>query len=141
MGPIKQLVDEREREAGDDVARARQALEAQERQLSQLRAYRADYAEKVSSVAAPDGVRLQNYHAFLGRLADAIAQQERAVTDALAVLERATDVWRERRIEAASIGKAVNNLARGERKVADQRDQRESDERAMQRILRAREPG
>jgi flagellar protein FliJ len=139
MEPIKQLAANREREAATQVDLARRALDDHERQLVQLRQYRAEYAERVSQSAAPDVARLQNFHAFLGRLSDAIAQQERAVADALAVLERATDAWRERRIEAASIGRAVAKIATGERRVEDRRSQREADERALQNVNRSRD--
>jgi flagellar protein FliJ len=138
MEPIKELAADREREAATQVELARRALDDHERQLGQLRQYRAEYAERVAKDAAPDVVRLQNFHAFLGRLSDAIAQQERTVADALAALERATDAWRERRIEAASIGRAVAKIATGERRVEDRRAQRESDERALQNVNRSR---
>jgi flagellar FliJ protein len=139
MESIKQLSGDRERDAATQVELARRALDDAERQLAQLRQYRAEYAERVAKGAAPDTARLQNFHAFLGRLSDAIAQQERAVGDALAALERATDTWRERRIEAASIGRAVDKIASGERRVEDRRAQRESDDRALQNVNRSRD--
>ena len=138
MEPIKQLAGDREREAATQLELARRALDDQERQLAQLRQYRSEYAARASANGAADGARLQNFHAFLGRLGDAIAQQERAVAEALAVLERATDLWRERRIEAASIGRAAAKIASGERRVEDRRVQRESDERALQNVIRSR---
>jgi flagellar protein FliJ len=141
MEPIKQLASDREREAAAHVDRARRTLDDHERQLAQLRQYRAEYAEQVSKAAAPDVARLQNFHAFLGRLGDAIAQQEQSVVAALATLERATDAWRERRIEAASIGRAVAKIATGEQRVEDRRAQRESDERALQHVIRSRDGG
>jgi flagellar FliJ protein len=139
MEPIKQLAGDREREAATQVDLARRALDDQERQLLQLRQYRAEYAERVASGGAADVARLQNYHAFLGRLSGAIAQQERTVAEALAALERATDVWRERRIEAASIGRAAAKIATGERRVEERRAQRETDERALQNVYRTRD--
>ena len=139
MEPIRQLAADREREAAAQLDLARRAFDDHERQLLQLRQYRAEYAERVAKGAAPDVVRLQNFHAFLGRLSDAIAQQERAVADALATLERATDAWRERRIEAASIGRAVTRIASGERRVEDRRSQREADERVLQNVTRSRD--
>ena len=139
MAPVKDLAEEREREAGAEVAQARRALEDAERQLNQLKAYRAEYLERKSQ-GDSDGVRMQNYHAFLGRLSTAIEQQDKEVVVVLAALERATDAWRERRIEAASIGRAVAKLATGERRVADQHAQREADERSIQRVILNREP-
>jgi len=138
MAPVKDLADEREREAGAAVAVARRALEDGERKLKQLKDYRAEYLSKISQ-GAPDGVRLANYHAFLGRLASAIETQDGEVTGLLATLERATDAWRERRIEAASIERAVEKLASGERRAADKRAEREADERSIQRVILNRE--
>ncbi len=138
MAPVQDLAEEREREARAAMALARRALDDAERQLKQLRGYRADYLERVSAGAA-DGVRLQNFHAFLGRLTGAIEQQDKSVAVALGELERATDAWRERRIEAASIGRAVEKISTGERRVADRRAQREADEHSIQRVVQNRE--
>ena len=67
LQPIQQLAGDREREAATQVDLARRALDDHERQLVQLRQYRAEYADRVSTAAAPDVARLQNFHAFLGR--------------------------------------------------------------------------
>lgn len=136
MQPIKALADTRERDAGADVAAARRVLEDREKQLEQLRGYRAEYASRAAHQGAADAVRLQNYHTFLARLADAIRQQEDLVAAARLELERKTASWQERRIEAASLGKVVERIAGAEQKAADRREQRETDERA----LRARLP-
>jgi flagellar FliJ protein len=136
MQPIKALADTRERDAGVGVAAARRVLEDREKQLEQLRAYRSEYASRAAHEGAADAVRLQNYHAFLARLGDAIRQQEELVATAREELERTTAAWHERRIEAASLGKAVERIAEGEQKAGERREQRETDERA----LRARPP-
>jgi flagellar protein FliJ len=136
MQPIKALADTRERDAGAGVAAARRVLEDREKQLEQLRGYRAEYASRAAHEGAADAVRLQNYHAFLARLTEAIGQQEGLVAAAREELERMTSTWQERRIEAASLGKVVERIADSEQKAADRRDQRETDERA----LRARLP-
>jgi flagellar FliJ protein len=142
MEPIKNLADGREREAGAVVAAARKTYEDAERQLQQLRAYREDYAQRLNSGGgAADGILLQNYHAFLGRLTAAIAQQDKVVTGARLHLEQVTDEWRDRRVDAASIGRAVEKIAAGERRLADARTQREDDERSMQRATRERDVG
>ena len=131
MQPIKALADTRERDAGAGVAAARRVLEDRERQLEQLRGYRAEYASRAAEHGAADAVRLQNYHAFLARLGDAIRQQEEQVAAARQDLERRTAAWHERRIEAASLGKVVERIAESEQKAADRREQRDADERAL----------
>jgi len=136
MQPIKTLADTREREAGDAVASARRLLGEREQQLEQLRGYRAEYAARAAREGAADAVRLANYHAFLARLAAAVRQQQELVDAARQDLERRIAEWQERRVEALSLAKAVDRLATAERRVADRREQQESDERA----LRARRP-
>lgn len=136
MQPIKDLADSRERDAGASVAAARRLLEEREKQLEQLRTYRADYAARASSHGAADAVRLQNYHAFLGRLSDAVRQQEDLVAAARLELERVSTTWQERRIEAASLGKVVDRLATAERRTTERREQRDTDEQAARRAQR-----
>lgn len=136
MQPIKDLADSRERDAGASVAAARQLLEEREKQLEQLQNYRADYAARAASQGAADAVRLQNYHAFLGRLADAVRQQEDLVAAARLELERVSTTWQERRIEAASLGKVVDRLATAERRTTERREQRDTDEQAARRTQR-----
>jgi flagellar FliJ protein len=136
MQPIKALADTRERNAGAVVAAARRIVEDREKQLEQLRQYRAEYAARAAREGAADAVRLQNYHAFIARLADAIRQQEQLVAAAKQDLERKLAEWQERRVEAASLGKAVERIADVEQKAADRREQLDSDERA----LRTRRP-
>lgn len=140
MQPIKNLADDRARDAGHALAIARRGLAEHERQLAELKAYHAEYAQRVANGAAADGIRLQNYHAFLGRLKNAIEQQAKVVATAAAELALAEDAWRERHSEAGSIGKAVDRIKTGERRDADRREQRESDERALQNLQRARNP-
>lgn len=130
MKPIKDLADRSERDAGTVVAAARRVLEEREAQLAQLRAYREDYARRAAHEGAADAVRLQNYHAFLARLGDAVRQQEELVALGRQDLERKTAAWQEKRVEAASLGKVVDRLAGAEQRAADRREQRETDERA-----------
>lgn len=130
MQPIKDLADRSERDAGAVVAAARRVVEEREAQLAQLRAYREDYARRAAHEGAADAVRLQNYHAFLARLGDAVRQQEEFVALARQDLERKTALWQEKRVEAASLAKVVDRLASAEQRAAERQDQRETDERA-----------
>jgi flagellar FliJ protein len=135
MQPIKALADTRERDAGAIVAAARRTVEDRERQLEQLRGYRTEYAKRAATEGAADAVRLQNYHAFLARLGDAIRQQEEMVVAARRELEQKLVQWQERRVEAASLGKVVQRIATVEQKAADRREQIETDERALRSRL------
>jgi flagellar FliJ protein len=128
--PIKSLADEREREAGRTLSRAQAALEAAEKQLAELSSYRAEYAARQPDGGALDVARLQNLQAFLGRLEDAIRQQQQIVDHARVAADASGSAWRERKIESASLGKAVNRLQAQERAATDRREQAATDERA-----------
>jgi flagellar protein FliJ len=141
LQPIQELAGTRERDAGALLADARRLLDERERQLNELKQYRADYAARSAPAGSSvDPVRLQNYHSFLGRLQDAIRQQEQLVLAARADCERKTAAWQERRIEAASLTRAVDNMQTAERRVDERREQRELDELALQQVMRSRDP-
>jgi flagellar FliJ protein len=76
-------------------------------------------------------VRLQNYHAFLARLGDAVRQQQELVDEARADLERCATAWRTTRAEAAAMGKVVDKLQSTERHERDRREQQDHDERSL----------
>src|SRR5882672_6823115 len=124
MQPIKELADSRERDAGSTVAAAQNLLQERERQLEQLKHYRDEYAARsTSALGTHDPMMLQNSRAFLQRLTDAIRQQEEAVRMAREDYDRKRDAWRERRVEANSLGKAIENLQSEERRVQEHREQ------------------
>jgi len=127
--PIKDIADGRERDAGSIVAGAQQILQDRERQLEQLKRYREDYTASSASVTgAMNSMKLQNHRAFLARLSDAIRQQEQAVKTAREDYERKRDAWRERRVEAAALGKAMERFKSEEQRVEAQREQQSLDE-------------
>lgn len=133
MTPIKNLADDREREAGRAVSRTQAALEAAEKQLAELVNYRAEYAARQHD-GALEAARMQNFHAFLARLEDAVRQQQRVVEQARAAAEASTSVWRERKIESASLGKVVTRLEVQERLAGERREQTATDERAAMAV-------
>lgn len=133
MKPIQNLADDREREAGIALSRAQDALAAAEKQLSELVSYRAEYASRQHDAGVLDVARVQNFQAFLGRLEDAIRQQQQVVDRARAAAQAVADTWRERKIESASLGKVVSRLRVQEQAVTDRREQAATDERAALR--------
>lgn len=129
--PIKKLADTRERDAGSVVAAAQQKLQECERKLQQLREYRDEYVAKHDAqLAGMDTLKIQNYRAFLQRLSDAIRQQDLAVSAAREDYDRKREIWRDRRVEAKSLGKAIENLQTEERKEEAHREQITMDEQS-----------
>jgi len=109
-----------------------------ERQIQQLQTYRDDYVRNSAQGArSVDAVKLQNYRTFLDRLGDALRQQSRLLDDARAEYERRRAAWSEKRIEAESLGRAVDRFRKEEQHAADRREQREGDDAAL-RVFAAR---
>ena len=84
-----------------------------------------------------DAVKLQNYRSFLDRLGDAMRQHIKNLDAARADYERRRLQWSEKRIEAESLGRAVERFRAEEQRAADRRDQRELDDAAMRMSLAA----
>jgi flagellar FliJ protein len=132
MKPIKRYADTRERDAGAVLSKARALVDERERQLGELQRYREEYAgQQANAIGTVDPVRLQNYHAFLARLADAVRQQQALVDEAKAELELRMTEWRTTRAEAAALGRVVEGMQHGERRESDRREQQDHDERAL----------
>jgi len=112
-------------------------------QLEQLQSYRDEYLRNSSqSAAATDAVKLQNYRSFLDRLGEALRQHLKSLDNARAEYDKRRAAWSEKRIEAESLGRAVDRFRKEEQHVADRREQREGDDAALRISLAARgEPG
>jgi flagellar export protein FliJ len=74
---------------------------------------------------------LQNYRAFLDRLGDAVRQHMIKLGVARAEYEARRSVWTLKRIEAESLGRAVERFRQEEQRVAERREQGDSDEAAL----------
>lgn len=134
LRPVRDLAGGREREAGVALADLRRRLDEQERQLEQIVRFREEYAAgRPPGLGTTDAVRLANYGAFLGRLNDAVREQQKRVAELRAEVERLAQAWRERRAETAALDRAVERIHTDERRSDDRREQRDQDEIAQAR--------
>jgi flagellar protein FliJ len=137
--PIREIASS----SADDLSRAmceagRKVADI-ERQLQQLQSYRDEYVRNsTQSAAAIDAVKLQNYRSFLDRLGEALRQHLKSLENARAEYETRRAAWSEKRIEAESLGRAVDRFRKEEQHVADRREQREGDDAASRVLLAAR---
>ena len=135
---LKTLLDiaTRERDqAAAALAQAEQQLRAQQNQWEQLQAYQADYARRAPAhggQAAPIEV-LRCHQAFMGRLDQAMAHQQRVLhaAEGEAQLRRQTLLQRETRL--ASVRKLMQRRVDSATLAAERADQRRTDEAALQR--------
>jgi flagellar protein FliJ len=136
--PIQEIASTSANDLSRAMGEAGRKVADLERQLEQLQSYRDEYLRNSSqSAAAIDAVKLQNYRSFLDRLGEALRQQLNALEIARAEYERRRALWSEKRIEAESLGRAVDRFRKEERHVADRREQREGDDAALRVLLAA----
>ena len=113
-----------------------------ERQLEQLKTYRDEYVKNsIQDDGTMDAVKLQNYRSFLGRLGDAIRQQLTLLDHARAEFENRRLEWSAKRIEAESLGRAIDRFRSEELRDAERREQRDGDDAAMRVSIAHAEAG
>jgi flagellar export protein FliJ len=137
--PIREIAANSAKDLSGAMAEAGRKVTDLERQLQQLQTYRDEYVRNsTQSGGAIDAVKLQNYRSFLERLGEAMRQHEKSLAAARAEFEKRRLVWSEKRIEAESLGRAVDRFKKEERRAADAREQRDGDETAMRVALMLR---
>jgi len=130
--PIRDIVSMSATDLSRAMGEAGRRVADLERQLEQLKTYRDEYVKKsIQDDGTMDAVKLQNYRSFLGRLGDAIRQQMTLLDHARAEFENRRLEWSAKRIEAESLGRAIERFRSEERRDADRREQREGDDAAM----------
>src|SRR3982074_1370928 len=136
--PIQEIASTSAKDLSRAMGEAGRKVADLESQLEQLQSYRDEYLRNSSqSAAAIDAVKLQNYRSFLDRLGEALRQQLNALEIARAEYGRRRALWSEKRIEAESLGRAVDRFRKEEQHVADRREQREGDDAALRVLLAA----
>ncbi len=103
-----------------------------ERQLEQLKTYRDEYVRSsTGDRGTVNAVTLQNYRSFLDRLSEVLRQHSIKLDGARVEYEKRRVQWSEKRIEAESLGRAIDRFRKEEQHAAEQREQREGDDAAM----------
>jgi flagellar protein FliJ len=137
--PIREIASSSANDLSRAMAEAARKVAEIERQIQQLQSYRDDYIGKTGQGnTAVDAVKLQNYRSFLDRLGEALRQQMKSLELARVEYEKRRSAWSAKRIEAESLGRAVERFRREEQHVADRREQREVDDAALRVSLAAR---
>ena len=135
MQPVQRVAQRREQAAMQKLGQSQQYLDAQRAKLEQLRAYRNQYARQFedSGSAGLDATRVRDYRIFLGRLNEAIRQQEVIVAQCDAQHAKSREQWIATRSHSQAIEKVVDGFVRQERHQQDRQEQKEQDERSLRR--------
>jgi flagellar FliJ protein len=107
-------------------------------QLDQLRAYEADYRSRTpgaAGVAAPIEL-LRCHQGFMGRMDQALGQQREALRRADAELLRRRQLLHQAELKLASVERLIARREAERQRLAQRREQRQTDESALQRHRR-----
>ena len=113
FAPIQEIAATSAKDLSRAMAEAARKVADLERQLQQLQSYRDDYVRN----SAPGSVVVE------------IARAE---------YEKRRAAWSEKRIEAESLGRAVDRFRKEEQHAADRREQREGDDAALRTLMASR---
>lgn len=137
LEPVQKVVEDTERRLAAQVAVTERLLTGCEHKLNELTVYRDDYTQGFARRAGGGmGAReLVDYQAFMTRLNSAIEQQSLVVQRARADRETQQKRWQEAAQQAKALGHVIERWQQEALRVADKREQRETDERAQRRRL------
>ncbi len=136
--PIQEIASTSARDLSRAMGEAGRKVADIESQYKQLQTYRDEYVRTSAQAGTIDAVKLQNYRSFLDRIGDAMRQQLKLLDTARAEYEKRRALWSEKRIEAESLGLAVDRYRKEERRAADRREQNEGDDAALRSAIAAR---
>ncbi|MFN2308639.1 MAG: flagellar export protein FliJ [Gammaproteobacteria bacterium] len=130
MQPVVEVTALREREAARRLGELLQREQADEQRLQELTQYRDDYTRQFASGTSLGAARLQDYRIFLGRLNQAIVQQQAVVERARQACAAQRAHWLALQTRVQALDKVVTRYRDRERSDQDRREQGESDQRA-----------
>jgi flagellar FliJ protein len=139
LASVQGVVEATEQRLAQSLAGLQRRVSDAENKLLELERYRDEYQQGFTQRGGFGiGVaQLRDYQAFLGRLTDAIRQQQAVVQRACAERDAEQLHWQ----QAARRVKAIDHVAEQwqaeERRAAEQREQRDTDERGQR--IRPRE--
>lgn len=133
LAPAGRVIDERERQQAEQLAACERKVAENEAKLGELERYYTDYARQFA-VRAGQGTgvaSLRDYQVFLARLTQAVNQQTQVVLQVRGERDAELERWQQAARHAKAVGTVMERWKSEEQKLADRRDQLESDERAQ----------
>ncbi|CAK0744308.1 flagellar FliJ protein [Gammaproteobacteria bacterium] len=133
LQPVKKVAENREQNAAKEMGKARTRMEELEARLSELISFREEYTRNflVAGTAGMGVGRMREYQTFITRLDQAITYQRNVVEQAKRTYADRQRVWGHFHGRVLAMDKLATRYRQQERTDADQREQKETDERAQ----------
>ena len=130
---VLMLAERREKEVATRLGNYQQQIQAEQRQLVQLREYNQDYIQQIKGRRQSLNSReLISFRSFLQHLGEAEQEQVNKVERMLQVLERLQQEWRNKYQYRQSIEELIRRFSQEESAHLEKQLQKELDELAAQ---------
>jgi flagellar FliJ protein len=138
LGPIIDKSRKSEEVAARALAEARNRQEGAQQKLAELKAYRAEYIEGLhyKSQAGLNAMQMKDYQAFLGRLDEAIRQQQQVLASLEQEAAQVRERWMQAKQRLSALGKLGDRQRQREQINSDRLEQLETNEHALRRWRR-----
>lgn len=133
LKPVQRFAHSKEQKAARVMGQAKKSLQQEEAKLEQLKQYHQEYLERFKQMAREgmSATQLQEYRAFLAKLDEAVNQQQEVVAASIVNHSSSKSVWKKKHSRTQALNKAVDRFREQEKKIADTREQKESDEHSQ----------
>ncbi len=134
LQPVVEHSDQQEKRALQELAQSQAMYEVEQQRLQQLQDYKLDYLQRSKydlGVFTP--IQLQEFNRFMQQLDTTIERQMELVEVRQQELEQKRLCWRDRRIDAKVLHKAVDRIRRQELRDQERNEQKSMDEFALRR--------
>jgi flagellar protein FliJ len=135
LAPVQDVVENAERRLAQSLAAHERRVAESENKLQELTRYRGEYEQQFTKRAGSGiGVtELRDYQAFLARLTEAMRQQQSVVHRMRSDCDAERLRWQDAAKRAKAVDHVVTQWQNEERRIAERRDQRDTDERAQRK--------
>ena len=133
LAPVQNVVESAEKRLAQSLAMHERRVSEADGKLNELIRYRGEYEKQFAErVKSGIGVmELRDYQAFLARLTEAVRQQQSVVHRMRADRDAERLRWQDAAKRVKALDHVVTQWQTEERRTADRRDQRDTDERAQ----------
>jgi flagellar FliJ protein len=130
---VQRVTDAEERRQAERLGACERRVSECEAKLGELEGYQASYAADFARAATNGmaGARLRDFQAFMARLGEAVRQQGDVLARAREERDAARANWQRAAQRAEIVDHVVTHRQNDEQRALDQKEQRESDERAQ----------
>ncbi|MGD2118275.1 MAG: flagellar export protein FliJ [Chromatiales bacterium] len=136
--PVLRVAENREQTAAKQFGKSQQHRREQEEKLENLKQYHLEYLERFQQ-SASNGMsasQLREYQLFLNNLEQAIAEQEKLVSQSQADCSRQKDNWRQKHMRTQVMDKAMEKIVLKEQQHKDKIEQKAADEHSLRKTYK-----